>query len=140
MDIFERINSLNLPPSNFVVVGGSALECYGVRKSSDIDLCVTPDLYDDLKNSGWEGETKPNGSQVIHPQSKNGFELGVDWSYGNYQATTQELIDRSNLVRGIHVASLEAIIASKKELGREKDQEDIRLINDYLTNKMSNGQ
>ncbi|MBI2326246.1 hypothetical protein HYU91_02555 [Candidatus Collierbacteria bacterium] len=135
MDIFEKINSLNLPPSEFVVIGGSALECYGIRESGDVDLCITLDLYNLLVNSGWVEENKPNGSKIIHPKLDTSFELGLDWSYGDYHATHAELITRSSLIRSLNVASLNDILAYKKELGREKDQEDIRLINDYLMKK-----
>ena len=52
MNIFEEVKKLNLPWDQYAVLIPSALD---IRKDKGkIGLMVTPDLYEQLKNSGWQ--------------------------------------------------------------------------------------
>src|SRR5687768_15812064 len=53
MTVFERVKALNLPADQYVVVGG-AMEAHGIRNALDIDLVVTPQLFERLLAEGWE--------------------------------------------------------------------------------------
>jgi hypothetical protein len=53
MDILRIIKELNFPKNQYVVIGGAALELYGIRKAVDIDLAVTKVLFEDLQKKGW---------------------------------------------------------------------------------------
>lgn len=47
MNIFAKLKELDFPPGQYVVVGG-AMEAHGIRKSNDLDILVTPKLYQQL--------------------------------------------------------------------------------------------
>ena len=129
MDIYQKIISLKLPRNKYVIGSGSALEGYGIRKSGDIDMAVTKDVYSDLKRKGWKETEKPNGKKVLE---KNKFEVSINFHYGNYKTSTQKLIKTATVIRGVPFANLKETIALKKELNRDKDIKDIKLIEKYL--------
>jgi len=44
MNLLKEIKKLKLKIGQYVVVGGSALAGYGIRKSDDIDILVIPEI------------------------------------------------------------------------------------------------
>src|SRR3989344_8264129 len=53
MDIFKKLKELNFPSGEYVVVGG-AMAAHGIREAHDLDILVTPSLYQKLLDQGWE--------------------------------------------------------------------------------------
>jgi hypothetical protein len=129
MDIYQKIKSLKLPEGKYVVVAGSALEGYGIRKSKDIDVTVTKEVYESLKHKGWGEVVKPSGLKVL---IKDNCEIGTNCNYGNYQVSTQKLIKTATIISGVPLANLNEIIKFKLEINRNKDRKDIKLIEQYL--------
>lgn len=134
MNIYQKVKSINLPLDKYVVIGGSALEGCGIRKSSDIDICVTEDIYEKLKaKKDWQEVTKSDGLKVLQ---KDNFEIGTKWGYGKYNINVKALIDTSVVVNGIRLASLDEILNYKKVINRDKDKKDIKLIKQYLQSQI----
>ncbi len=129
MNIFQKVKSLNLPPGKYVVVAGSALEGYGIRKNNDIDITVTKDVYENLKGKGWEESVRPDGNTGL---VKDKYEIGVGFSYGEYQVPAEDLIKTAKVINGIPFVGLAEIVNFKKARNSEKDKEDIKLIEQYL--------
>lgn len=49
-NLLKLINELNLPRDEYYILGGGSLVMYGLReKTSDIDLCVSTELFNELK-------------------------------------------------------------------------------------------
>lgn len=128
MNIYQRVKKLNLPKGKYVVCAGSALEGYGIRKSSDIDLTVTKDVYKQLKSLGWNERTRPNGFKGL---KKDGCEVAFNFNCGGYQATTKHLIETANIIDGIPFMNLKEIIKFKQARNSKKDRIDIKLIEKY---------
>lgn len=132
MDIRKKVKSLHLPEDSYVLVAGAVLALHGIRKTHDIDIAVTDDVYENLKQSGWEEFALENGDRVLR---EDVFEIGKRFHFGTYQTPTQYLIETADIVQGIPCASLQEILRFKMAINREKDREDIKLINTYLRSR-----
>ncbi|MDP2735507.1 MAG: hypothetical protein Q8P12_04830, partial [bacterium] len=86
----------------------------------------------DFKSRGWEEKTSEWSSRIFR---KGDFEVGEVLILKDYRPTFQELRARAEMFEGVPFASLEDTLSLKKALGREKDQEDILLIKEYLRSK-----
>ena len=134
MNIVDKVKSLNLPLGSYVVFGSAPLQVHGIRNSEDIDIVVTPEIYDKLKNEGWQEISVSDNKKVL---IKDVFDVGIGWSYGNYQPDTDYLIQSAEYFDGIPFVNLEEVLKWKKEMNREKDLYDIELINKFLNKSVS---
>ncbi len=114
----------------YVVVGGGVLAAHKIRETQDVDVVVMPELFEEIKKwEGWQEGEKPDGGPVLH---KDIFEIYLDVNCDSYRPTTQELLERSETIKGIQVISLQDLLEFKKGYGRPKDQPDIPLIEKAL--------
>jgi len=134
MNIYQKLKELNLPIGQYVVVGG-AMEAHGIRKSNDLDILVTPKLYQQLLDSGYEQcrcEKCVRTSRLM--LNKDNVDILPNFMFGNYIGDTRYLIESADLIIGFPFIKLEEFIKFKRELGREKDFDDIKLMEVYLKN------
>jgi len=131
MDIFREIKNLDFPVTHYIVVGSGIMVALGLKGANDIDIVVTPDLFQKCTLEGWEQWIKPNGGPALR---KDHVELYLDVNAGNYNPTTQELINEAKIINGIPFLTLEKLLLFKKQYKREKDFKDIALIETYLKN------
>lgn len=127
--IIEKIKDLNFPAEQYVVVGSGTLDALGMRKASDIDIAILPELHKKLcGNSDWEKEEK-YGKIFL---KKEGIDIipSLDWS--EYPTTTEEAIQSALIIEGVPFLNLQELKKFKNALGRDKDFEDIKLIDEYL--------
>ena len=115
-EILAQLEDMELDKGEFWVITGAAMVLYGLRpKTHDIDLGITTALADDLERAGYSVKRNENGQRkIIFNQDIEMFE---NW-----------LCDKTQLVEGFRVISLEGLLEMKKQLGREKDLRDIALI------------
>jgi len=119
-DIIERLKLLNYARSEYWVVAGSAMVLHGLREAtSDIDLGCTKDLADVLESGGCKTAMLDDGTRKILVAED--VEIFEGW-----------LFDDVVIIEGIPVISLKGLLEMKKQLGRAKDIEDIRLIEESL--------
>jgi hypothetical protein len=103
-DILNDIKKLDLPFGKYSVVGGSALAGRGIRESNDIDLIFTEDLYESLKNNGWEEREKKPGFFHIY---KNNAEAAKNFSHiKGLNLKVEDVINNSDIIDGIPFMSL----------------------------------
>lgn len=120
LDIIERWKLLNYTPSEYWVVAGSAMVLHGLREAtSDIDLGCTKVLADALESSGYKTTVLDDETRKISVAED--VEVFENW-----------LFDEVVIIEGIPVISLKGLLEMKKQLGREKDIEDIKLIKEAL--------
>lgn len=102
------------------VTSGAAMVLYGIRDTTrDIDLGCTSQMADRLESTGYSVEILRDGSRKI--VFSEAIEIFENW-----------IEDKAILLNGLPVISLEGMIMMKEKLGREKDQKDIRLIEDFI--------
>lgn len=129
MTIVERFLALNLPADHCVVIGSGILDALGLRKSDDIDLVVSPELFARLRDTeGWAAQEKYNATVLL----MGDVEAWEDWG-ANDEASFANLYKDSLIVGGVHFANPQYVLAWKKQRNREKDIKDIQLLEEYLT-------
>ena len=131
-EIISKVKELNLPKGQYIVFGSCPLAILGIRESNDIDLLVSAELKEKLKEAGWkELEKSPNDIPLVHDV----FEAHDNWNFSSYRPTLEDLLATAMEVEGIPFASLEEVHKWKAEGERAKDIADMELIEKYLSNK-----
>jgi hypothetical protein len=140
MNIVEKVKALNLPAEQFVVMGSAILELKGIRKAEDIDIIVTRELFEQLKNSsqwhykramgdvggGVDVEMLEQGDITLYPYIYGGGTIDFFLNDPN----------RTEEIHGIKFASLQNLLEVKSSSwDRPKDRQDAELIKAYLASK-----
>ena len=129
-DVISEVKKYHLPLGKYSVVGGAALAVRGIRGYDDIDLIVTSDLYEQLKNDGWEEKEKFPGYFHLY---KDNAEAAQNFLHiAGCTLNPEEVIKDSDIIEGIPFMSLDDLVRLKLALGRAKDLKDIELIKSYL--------
>ncbi len=130
-DIFSRVKALDLPFGEYVVVSSGTLEALGIRSARDLDIAVTPKLFDKLHTEGGWAEEERYGKLFL---SKPGIDIIRQLSWDAYPITNEEAIASALIIDGIPFMNLDELKRFKRALGREKDFADIKLIEAYEEN------
>lgn len=118
-DIIQICNSLNFSPDEYCLGFGGALVLYGIKDSTrDIDINVTDALFSRLSQK----------YKVDHASFGEPY-INID---GIVDVFIGGKMDIKIYIEGIPVSALKEIIESKKRLGRPKDIEDIRRIEEFM--------
>ncbi len=133
MDIFEELRGLSFSPNQYVVVGSGIMAAKGIRNTNDLDIVVTPELFEKCKREGWEVKpwTKP-GKEGKEWLKRGAVELYLEVNEGDINPTTEDLLKEAEFINGIPFNTLERLVEFKRAYGRPKDFEDIALIEKYL--------
>jgi len=134
MDIFEELKELNLPIGEYIVVGSGPMAARGIRECKDIDILVLEKLYNKLVIEDWKIVEITGVTRKLMVLKKGLFEINKDLKFGEYNPETQNLINNAEIINGIPFLSLPELIKFKTALGRQKDFDDIKLIEEYLKN------
>lgn len=120
-ELITIINELNLPKSEYYILSSGSLLLYGLRdEANDIDLCVSYELFEKLKEKYNLTETDKNECDFYHisklieviPNDKEDFKFDIKDGY--------------------QVEKLESILKYKQKRNSQKDQKDIEKIKKYL--------
>ena len=99
---------------------------HGLRESSDIDIHVTEEVYEKLKESSWESE-QGVGQIVLRYDV---FDVGKFWDGNSVEA----LLKSAVYVDDVPFLGLLNLRSWKTAKGRPKDKRDIVLIDKYFEN------
>ena len=114
--LLQRLQAVDLPETEYWVVGGGAMVLHGFRpKTHDIDLGCSTRLADALERQGYAVSRCEDGSRKI--QYSEDVELFENWLEGTVER-----------ISGVPVVSVDGLVLMKKQLGRKKDLADIVLI------------
>jgi len=128
-EIIEAMKGLDLPAGGYIVFGSCPLAMAGIRESGDIDMLVSPEVLEMLKQAGWRQINKGPDDK---PYVKGDFEAHSNWKFSSYSPTLEHLLASADVVDGIPFASLAEVRKWKVASGRPKDIADVQLIDDYL--------
>lgn len=121
-EIINRLLQLNFVSNEYWLITGGAMVLYDLRDTTrDIDLGCSTALADTLESYGYATTLLPDGTRKIYIAED--IEIFEEW-----------IFDRVDIREGIPVISLKGLLEMKKSLGREKDLEDIKLIEKKLSN------
>ncbi|WP_346867392.1 MULTISPECIES: hypothetical protein [unclassified Clostridium] len=125
-DIVKILKNMELPLSEYWITSGAGLVIHGVKKTTnDIDLGCTTNLVELFLKKGCKYTVEKDNSRIV--QINDTIEILENW-----------FVDEIVIIDGLPVGSLESIKKQKAQLRREKDIKDIKIIDDYIKNKVSN--
>lgn len=134
INLYEEINKLNLPKDHFMIVGSGIMSIKGIRNSHDLDLVISEELFEKLKTSSdWQLKlwTKTG---IGREWLKNDIaDLVVDMRIGDEIYDLERLKSEGEKIDDMWFLSLKQLIEFKRVYGRQKDFDDIEMIEKYLS-------
>lgn len=119
-EYLQKLDELALDKNKYCIISGGVMLMLGLRdKTSDIDIKVTPDYFEELK-SRFNFKKSPKFSYLYELSDE--VEVAV-------QDFTKESIE---FVDGYPINKIENELAWKIKNNREKDKPDIERIKKYL--------
>jgi hypothetical protein len=128
--LFQKLLSLSIPTQDYAVIGSQCLYIHGlIGIGNDIDIIA--------RHTAWEIASQI--AEPMVPKSKvgkvielfdNSIEIFDTWAPGEWNV--DELIDTAETIGGIRFVTLENVRKWKTLIGRPKDFEHIKLIDNYL--------
>lgn len=114
--IIQKLKTLGFDTNEYWVIAGAALVLHGQRKeTADIDLACTKELFSFLLLQGYIWEENELGYRKISLDED--VEVFEEWH-----------VEGIVFIEGIPTASLNGIKEMKIQMGRDKDLQDIKLI------------
>lgn len=129
--LLAELDKLNFPKDQYAITSSGSLAIRGIRDANDLDILVTPKLWEALSQ-------KYLGERVKSKDIKIG-NLHIFWK-GSFDeqssiATVMEQINTADTIKGYRFVNLELAKRFKKVSDREKDKRDLELIKNYDATK-----
>ena len=121
-EIIELLKKYKFDTKNYIVISGAAMVIANVKyQTNDIDIAVSKEYYNYLLNN-YNCEF-----DCINIYNNKVFFIDniINFSYDYFDC-------KYTVIDGIKVQTLDSIKQLKKNLNREKDIEDIKLIDDKI--------
>jgi hypothetical protein len=129
--LFQKLLSFNLPPEDFAVFGSGPMFVHGLRAAiGDLNVIARGKAWQQAHALGQEQAAHSGLGKAILPVE--GIQIYNAWGPGTW--TADDLIDTSEVIDGIRFVTLDKVAYWKGLMGRPKDIEDVKAINDYLKN------
>ncbi|MEV4193367.1 hypothetical protein [Streptomyces toxytricini] len=131
--LVEKLISLHLPPTDYVIMGSGPLLAHGLRESiGDLDVVARGAAWK-IATAAVPPTVAPSGIGQMVLLFNGDIEVFDRWLPG--AAPPDELIEGAEFVQGIPFCPLPEVLRWKRKLNREKDQYDIPLIEAYLRSR-----
>ncbi|MBI1968375.1 hypothetical protein HYS49_00530 [Candidatus Woesearchaeota archaeon] len=127
-DFLQELKALHLPIDEYAIFGSGPLAIRGIRDCNDLDIMVSARLWEELYI-----QYAPAGKKI----EVGRIELWRDWMPWFSSAEVDEIIASAERIDNLPFAPLPYVIELKKRMGREKDQQDLALIDKYLKSSPS---
>lgn len=122
-EIIALIESLKFPKAEFYILSSGCLLFYGLReRASDLDLCISDELFNRIKDKYCLTEDKKNSCGFYKLSDK--IEVVVN--------KKEEFKHKYDVKFGYQLQKLELILDYKKKRNLPKDRLDIENIEKYL--------
>ena len=123
-ELLALLKILDLPKEEYYILSGASLVIRGIReKAGDLDLCISKELFNEIKNKYNLTNDKKNECGFYQINDK--IEIVVD----DKENFKMEICNPYNL------EDLKTILDYKIKRNKPKDQDDIKKINDYFKKK-----
>jgi hypothetical protein len=128
-DLLSKLEILNLPKDQFVIVSSGPMAAKNIREARDLDILVTDELWNHLKE---KYPVKKVG--VVNKVELEDIDIVGEGSVfrDDSVATMDEIFKTAFEVDGIKFLDLNLLKKFKQKMGRDKDKVDVELINKYL--------
>jgi hypothetical protein len=135
--VMGELEKLALPENSFMVMGSGILDALGIRKSHDIDLVVSDEVYETLLADGWNKKVSSDGHEGIESGLMEAYN---DWTDSDAKVKKiDELLLDAEWVNGVPFNSLAKLSLYKARRGQQKDFADLVLIQEYIDASKAQG-
>jgi hypothetical protein len=128
--LFEALRKLDFPVGQYAIFGSAPMWIRGIRESDDLDIIVRGQAWEWARTHGRRTDKKGVDGRDIMTFAGGKIEVHDDWQPGEWD--TDALIETAEMIDGIPFVRLESVVEWKKIMGREKDKNDLSLIQEYL--------
>lgn len=129
--LLEELKKLQLPIGEFALCGSAPMAVRGLRDVQDLDIIVSENLYQKLKQKYSDEKYQSN----LGPLKINNLEISYTWL--NDLDEAKKIISEAEIINDWPFAPLKYIIDYKQMLNRQKDLDDLKLIEGYLLKEKS---
>lgn len=131
----DKVKALDLPLDQIIVIGSGILDQLGIRPASDIDLAASSDLMKNLSDESGDWIKKFDDDQRFYFVKDDGSaEVWDGWEFDGQAVSYGELLSQSVEYDGVRFVDLEFLRKWKSWRGREKDVQDVKLIDEWRAN------
>ena len=131
----DKVKVLNLPLDQIIVIGSGILDQLGIRPASDIDLAASSDLMKKLSEESGDWIKKFGYNQRFYFVKDDGSaEVWDGWDFDGQAVSYDYLLDYAVEYGGVRFVNLEFLSRWKKWRSREKDVQDVKLIDEWRAN------
>jgi len=124
----ERVKDLGLPLDQLIVIGSGILNQLGIRQSADIDVATNREALEEIARSDdWVRKLDKNQRQYL-VKCDGSVEIWDGWEIDGRVVEYDELLDYAVEYDGVKFVNLDFLRRWKSWRGREKDIQDMRLI------------
>lgn len=132
MNIFERVKKFDFSIGEYAVFGGSLLDVWGIRRANDLDIIVTPELFERLRHDSTWKDDSGDGYELLTKGEADVTTVQEKPTHGTYNPDRIKLIKEATIINGVPFVRIEEVIACKKDYNRPKDWQDVASIEQYL--------
>lgn len=127
----KRVKELGLPLDQMIIIGSGILDQLGIRQSADIDVAAGRAVLEEIARSdGWVEKLDKNQRQYL-VKYDGSVEIWDGWEIDGRIVEYDELLDYAVEYDGVKFVSLDFLRRWKNWRGREKDIQDVRLIDEW---------
>ena len=131
----DKVKALNLPLDQIIVIGSGILDQLGIRPASDIDLAASSDLMKKLSEESSDWIKKFDDNQRFYFVKDDGSaEVWDGWEFDGQVVSYDDLLDYAVKYDGVRFVDLEFLRKWKSWRSREKDVQDVKLIDEWRAN------
>jgi len=136
MNVIPEIQKLGFDPLEYVVIGGAAMAARGLKETSDIDVLVSAELFEACKNTKeWKHHQREIEGEDAGLVNKEGT-VELYPTICGLSSAFDSIREGAEFIVGIPFASMQDVLRIKQTYNREKDQDDITLIRNYIIDRL----
>lgn len=127
----ERVKELGLPLDQMIIIGSGILDQLGIRQSADIDVATNRETLEEIARSdGWVEKLDKNQRQYL-VKHDGSAEIWDGWEIDGRIVEYDELLGYAVEYDDVKFVNLDFLRRWKSWRGREKDIQDVRLIDEW---------
>lgn len=132
-ELFQKVKNLNLPIGEYALFGSTPMGIRGLRDCYDVDIIVTEKLWNEYRNKPeWTLKKSEEPDKYSDGLRNDNIELWKDWWP---EWDIKKLIQEAEIIDDLPFVKLEEVLKWKKYVAREKDLQDVKIIENFLNKK-----
>lgn len=109
-EIINKIKKLNILLGKYVVIAGASLAIRGIRETSDIDILVSPEIYEKFRKKGWKEKKKHEKIILL----KDDIEMVTSRNAPRHHFDSDKMIRNAEIIDAIPCSRLDDETKIKK--------------------------